>query len=183
MKKYFGKTISDEGVAVLEPFVGTGTFITRLLRSGLIRPEDLERKYKHEIFANEIVLLSYYIASINIESVYEEISGEVFGERTYIPFEGISLTDTFQLREQENQFDDPIFPENSERLRRQKEADIRVIVMNPPYSSGQKSANDNNANLAYPKLEGSRPEVVFLLSGLGWYLAGKSGWFCLGSKW
>ena len=183
LKKYFGKTISDEGVAVLEPFVGTGTFITRLLRSGLIRPEDLERKYKHEIFANEIVLLSYYIASINIESVYEEISGEVFGERTYIPFEGISLTDTFQLREQENQFDDPIFPENSERLRRQKEADIRVIVMNPPYSSGQKSANDNNANLAYPKLEGSRPEVVFLLSGLGWYLAGKSGWFCLGSKW
>jgi predicted helicase len=153
LRRHFGKSLSDEGVAVLEPFVGTGTFITRLLRSGLIRPEDLERKYKREIFANEIVLLSYYIASINIESVYEEVSAELLRNKEYVPFEGISLTDTFQLREQEGGFDDDVFPENTERLRRQKEADIRVIVMNPPYSSKQKSANDNNANLKYEKLD------------------------------
>lgn len=153
LRQNFGKTLSDEGVAVLEPFVGTGTFITRLLSSGLIKTEDLERKYKNEIFANEIVLLSYYIASINIESVYEEVSAEQAGENEYVPFEGISLTDTFQMREQDGRFDDEVFAENTARLKRQKEADIRVIVMNPPYSSGQRSANDNNANLKYNKLD------------------------------
>lgn len=149
----FGKTLSDEGVSVLEPFVGTGTFITQFLRSGLIRPEDLERKYKHEIFANEIVLLSYYIASINIESVYGEVANELFGKDEYEPFEGIALTDTFQLNENDGAFNSVAMPENSQRVKRQKDADIRVIVMNPPYSAGQKSGNDNNQNMKYTKLD------------------------------
>ncbi|MDO5878307.1 DEAD/DEAH box helicase family protein (plasmid) [Paenarthrobacter sp. SD-1] len=149
----FGKSLSDEGVSVLEPFVGTGTFITQLLRSGLIQPEDLERKYKQEIYANEIVLLSYYIASINIESVYGEVAKDLLGKDDYEPFEGIVLTDTFQLNEHEGAVQSIALPENSARVKRQKDADIRVIVMNPPYSVGQKSGNDNNQNLKYAKLD------------------------------
>lgn len=149
----FGLSLSDEGVSIIEPFVGTGTFITQLLRSGLIRADDLERKYKHELFANEYVLLSYYIASINIEAVYSEVAAEVLGSEKYEPFEGIALTDTFQLNEHDEAMQSVALPENTERLKRQKEADIRVIVMNPPYSAGQKSSNDNNANMKYPKLD------------------------------
>ena len=147
----FGKSLSDEGVSILEPFVGTGTFITRLLQTGLIRPEDMHRKYTHELFANEIVLLSYYIAAINIETVYAEVSGT----KTFAPFNGIALTDTFQLNESDNAFDSVVFPENSERVKRQKGQDIRVIVMNPPYSGGQSSANDNNQNQKYAALDAS----------------------------
>lgn len=153
----FGKSLSDEGVSILEPFVGTGTFVTRLLQSGLIKPADLHRKYTQELFANEIVLLSYYIAAINIETVYAEQSkklGVKSGE--YVPFDGIALTDTFQLNEDDGQMKyNDFFPENHERVARQKNQDIRVIVMNPPYSSGQTSANDNNQNQKYPVLDAS----------------------------
>ncbi|MBV7363535.1 DEAD/DEAH box helicase family protein [Actinomycetaceae bacterium TAE3-ERU4] len=151
----FGKTLGEPGVALIEPFVGTGTFVSRLLQSGLITPEQLEYKYKHEIFANEIVLLSYYIASINIESVYREIRKEQGHDNGYVEFEGISLTDTFQLYEADGTTleDTPGFDENLERAKRQKQAPIRVIMMNPPYSAGQTSANDNNQNLKYPVLD------------------------------
>lgn len=155
LKEHFGKTLGDTGVELLEPFLGTGTFVSRLLASGIIKPEQLEHKYKHEIFANEIVLLSYYIASINIEAVYRQIRIEQGYPDEYVEFEGISLTDTFQLTEGEGMlpgagFD---FAENVERLQRQRKAKIRVIVMNPPYSAGQGSANDNNQNLKYPTLD------------------------------
>ena len=89
LKKHFGKSVASEGVHVLDPFTGTGTFVTRLLQSGLIPKEDLLRKYTQEIHANEIVLLSYYIAAINIEETFHSLYG---GE--YVPFEGIVLTDT-----------------------------------------------------------------------------------------
>ncbi|WP_346763009.1 type ISP restriction/modification enzyme [Arthrobacter sp. Soil736] len=151
----FGKSLSDEGVSILEPFVGTGTFVTRLLQSGLIKPEDLYRKYTQELFANEIVLLSYYIAAINIETVFAEESKKNGVDHGYVPFDGIALTDTFQLNESDGAFDSVVFPENSERVQRQKNQDIRVIVMNPPYSAGQTSANDNNQNQAYPVLDAS----------------------------
>ena len=153
----FGKSLSDEGVSILEPFVGTGTFLTRLLQSGLIKPEDLHRKYTQELFANEIVLLSYYIAAINIETVYAEVATNagVSNEGAYVPFDGLALTDTFQLNEGDNQYESMFFPENTERVKRQKTQDIRVIVMNPPYSSGQTSANDNNQNQKYPVLDQS----------------------------
>lgn len=153
----FGKSLSDEGVSILEPFVGTGTFVTRLLQSGLIKPEDLHRKYTQELFANEIVLLSYYIAAINIETVYAEQAKKLGVESgEYVPFDGIALTDTFQLNEDDGKAEsNGFFPENHERVARQKNQDIRVIVMNPPYSSGQSSANDDNQNQKYPALDES----------------------------
>jgi predicted helicase len=148
LKKHFGKSISDEGVHVLDPFTGTGTFIVRLLQSGLISKEDLLRKYMKELHANETVLLSYYIAAINIEETYHSIMNS-----DYMPFEGIVLTDTFESTEKENSFEDELFGENNERLERQRKESIFAIIGNPPYSAGAKSDNDNNANIAYPILD------------------------------
>ncbi|MDO4252233.1 MAG: DEAD/DEAH box helicase family protein [Rothia sp. (in: high G+C Gram-positive bacteria)] len=160
----FGKRLTDEGVSIIEPFVGTGTFITRLLQLGLISPEDLQRKYKRELFANEIVLLSYYIAAINIETVYAETAQAAGLEVDYEPFEGMVLTDTFQLSESAGQLDVPVFKANSERAKRELEQDIQVVVMNPPYSAGQSSANDNNANDKYPVLDASIAQSYAKLS-------------------
>ncbi len=147
LKSEFGQTLGSEGVHIIDPFTGTGTFVTRLLQSGLITPEQLPHKYRHEIHANEIVLLAYYIAAINIEAAYHDIVG---GD--YQPFEGICLADTFQLYEQEDLIEHLKF-DNSARRKRQKKLDIRVIFGNPPYSSGQSSANDNNQNVSYPYLD------------------------------
>jgi len=147
LQKEFGQTLGSKGVHIIDPFTGTGTFITRLIQSGLIKPEELPHKYKHEIHANELVLLAYYIAAINIEAVYH---GEVIDE--YTPFEGICLTDTFQMYEKDDLVD-ALLEDNSARRKRQKALDIRVIVGNPPYSAGQTSANDNNANVQYPALD------------------------------
>lgn len=150
LKAEFGVSISDEGVHVLDPFTGTGTFIVRLLQSGLIKPEDLARKYRYELHANEIVLLAYYVAAINIEETYHDLAG---GE--YEPFNGIVLTDTFQMNEDDDELDGGgVFPENNERVEAQKALDIQVVVGNPPYSKGQESGNDNNQNLKYPTLDG-----------------------------
>ncbi|WP_459198388.1 DEAD/DEAH box helicase [Ralstonia pseudosolanacearum] len=143
----FGQTLGSKGVHIIDPFTGTGTFVTRLLQSGLIKPEELPHKYKHEIHANELVLLAYYIAAINIEAVYHGIVGG-----KYQPFEGICLTDTFQLYEKEDMVD-ALLANNSARRKRQKKLDIRVIFGNPPYSVGQESANDNNQNIDYPHLD------------------------------
>ncbi|MEN8400986.1 DEAD/DEAH box helicase [Acinetobacter towneri] len=147
LKQEFGKSIADEGVHVIDPFTGTGTFITRLLQSGLIPSNKLSYKYKNEIHANELVLLAYYIAAINIEAVYHS---EIIDE--YTPFEGICLTDTFQMYEKDDLIDQ-VLVDNSARRKRQKQLDIQVIVGNPPYSAGQDSANDNNANVKYPSLD------------------------------
>ena len=143
----FGTTLGSEGVHILDPFTGTGTFITRLLQSGLIAPEDLPRKYANEIHANEIVLLAYYIAAVNIETAYHEITG---GD--YKPFKGICLTDTFEMQEGDDLLAQ-IMPDNSGRRTQQKKTDIRVIVGNPPWSAGQRSQNDNAANQEYPGLD------------------------------
>ena len=136
-----GKTSVNK---VYDPFLGTGTFVSRLLQLGLISPQQLEHKYRHEIFANEIVLLSYYIASINIEEVYRQIRTKAGLGSDYVEFPGITLTDTFQLSEDERKIEgQDDFQANMERVKRQREAPIRVIVMNPPYSAKQASANDN----------------------------------------
>lgn len=147
LRTEFGQTLGSEGVHILDPFTGTGTFITRLLQSGLITKDELTRKYANEIHANEIVLLAYYIAAINIEASYHGIVG---GE--YRPFEGICLTDTFQLYEKDDLVS-RVLIDNSARRTRQKKLDIRVIIGNPPYSVGQRNANDNNQNIAYPSLD------------------------------
>lgn len=143
----FGQGLGSEGVHIIDPFTGTGTFITRLLQSGLITPEQLAHKYRHEIHANEIVLLAYYIAAINIEAVYHGIVGD-----QYQPFEGICLTDTFQLYEKDDLVSE-LLEDNSKRRSRQKKLDIRVIIGNPPYSVGQGDANANNQNVDYPHLD------------------------------
>jgi len=152
LQSEFGAALTQENVHVLDPFTGTGTFITRLLQSGLIRPEDMVRKYRHEIHANELVLLAYYIADVNIESVFQEVCPQ----SEYLPYDGICLTDTFQLGE--NSDDDifkGFFKENSEAVEAQRHTPIRVIIGNPPYSVGQKSANDNAQNQKYPVLDQS----------------------------
>lgn len=190
----FGYGLTDEDVHVQDPFTGTGTFIVRLLESGIIRPEDVARKYDRELWANEIMLLAYYIACVNIETTYqaltqarvdeiadqhftsrpaaetgpgteipkaETVAGEQSGGSAsqeapcarYMPFPGATLTDTFQITEKGDRADTSLIPANNERIERQLAAPIQVIVGNPPYSAGQSSANDDNANLHYPTLD------------------------------
>ena len=155
MRTAFGQSLGDPGVAIIEPFAGTGTFVARLLQLGVIPPETLKRKYTSEIFANEFVLLSYYIASINIEQVYHQVRAEQSVDEGYVEFPGMTLTDTFQLHEGDGTITQDFegLAANNERAKAEKDSAITVIVMNPPYSSGQNSANDNNQNLAYPRLD------------------------------
>jgi predicted helicase len=152
LKKEFDRNISDENIHILDPFTGTGTFMTRLLQSGLINQTDLDRKYQNELHANEIVLLAYYIAAVNIENSYHDLRND---GNEYEPFEGIVLTDTFQLGEtdESQKLFSEMFPQNSARVARQKKAPLRVIMGNPPYSIAQKSSNDNAQNQSYPKLD------------------------------
>jgi len=155
MNKEFGKSLSNHGVHIIDGFTGTGTFIVRLLQSGIIKKEDLLYKYTNDIHANEIVLLAYYIAAINIEETFHELTNN----EMYIPFDGIVLTDTFQLYEDCNEnewtkkINDLALPENSERAKKQRDLPITVCIGNPPYSIGQKSANDDAGNLHYEKLD------------------------------
>lgn len=171
LRKYFNKTIASKEVHILDPFTGTGTFITRTLHylksmmdRGEIQLEDILGKYVNELHANEIILLSYYIAAINIEAVFDEINGD---ELDYEPFEGIVLTDTFQSTETEDTLDDDFFGGNDERLKRQQEVPITVIMGNPPYSVGQGNANDGNQNLTYPILSGRIEETYAKHSNAG----------------
>lgn len=161
LRKYFSKSLIDKNVHILDPFTGTGTFMTRLLYHfkeqvdhGEITFDDILSKYMHDMHANEIVLLSYYIAAINIESTFEEINNEYGNEKDdYKQFEGIVLTDTFASTENKDTLDDKIFGENDERLKKEQEIPITVIIGNPPYSVGQKNANDNNQNVKYVNLD------------------------------
>ncbi|MDE0014218.1 MAG: DEAD/DEAH box helicase family protein [Candidatus Poribacteria bacterium] len=146
----FGKSLSDEGVHILDPFTGAGIFLARLLQSGLIQPDDLERKYRAELHANEIVLLAYYIAAVNIEEAFRGKRGQ---DMSYEPFNGIVLTDTFNLNKERNLFPKDWLPDNNERAERQQQLPIGVIVGNPPWSAGQKSAADDNPNVEYPELK------------------------------
>jgi len=152
LRDEFGSGLSEEDVHIIDPFTGTGTFVVRLLQSGLIPPEKLLHKYKHELHANEIVLLAYYIAAINIEETFHGLLGDK-GKDDYVPFDGICLTDTFQLYESGQQAFEGTFPENSARVKRQKASPIRVVISNPPYSVGQESENDSNKNLTYTALD------------------------------
>jgi len=147
LHKHFGESLASSGVQILDPFAGTGTFLVRLIQSGLIDPEHLQHKFDHELHANEIVLLAYYIATINIETAYHGVTGD------YRPFDGMILVDTFQMTEENDLVDKVVLPENNARAERQLAQPIRVIVGNPPYSAGQDSANDNNQNLEYPTLD------------------------------
>lgn len=170
LRKHFNKTLASENVHILDPFTGTGTFITRtlyylkqLMDNGEITYADIIRKYTRELHANEIVLLSYYIAAINIEAVFDEINGD----DPYVPFEGIVLTDTFESTEHQETLDDTFFGTNDKRLKRQQEKPITAIIGNPPYSIGQTSQNDNNQNTSYPKLDKRLAETYVAKSNAG----------------
>ncbi len=144
----FGKSLGSKGVHILDPFAGTGTFVTRLLQSGIISKQDLPYKYKNEIHANEILLLADYISCINIEAVYHDL----VDDNQYTPFGGMVLTDTFQLYEQERDMVADLLPDNSEKRIAQREKEITVVFGNPPYSVGQKDAGDRKENTNYPNL-------------------------------
>ena len=143
LRKEFRKSLGDKEVHILDPFVGTGNFLVRVMQE--IPKTRLQYKYDHELHCNEIMLLPYYIASMNIEHAYLDATGE------YKPFEGICLVDTFELAEAKQL---PMFTaKNTERVQKQKEAPIFVIVGNPPYNTAQISENDNNKNRKYPVLD------------------------------
>ncbi len=137
LRTEFGKSLSDPGVHILDPFVGTGNFITRVMQQ--IKTSRLPQKYKHELHCNEVMLLPYYIASMNIEHAYLERTQQ------YEPFEGICLADTFDMRAQVTMFAET----NTLRIRRQRQAPIFVVIGNPPYNVGQENENDNNKNRRY----------------------------------
>lgn len=164
LKKEFNTALTEKNVHILDPFTGTGTFLTRLLQSGLLRKEDIERKYREEIHCNEIVLLAYYIADVNIESVFHDITKR----KEYLQYNGICLTDTFQLAEKKhNELFTEFFKDNSKRVKDQLAAPVRVIIGNPPYSIGQKDANDDAKNLSYPELEKRLSETYTKYSKAG----------------
>jgi len=149
LKKEFGQSLSDKDVHILDPFTGTGTFMVRLLQSGLIAQEDLEYKYKNDLHANEIVLLAYYIAAINIEETFHDL---IEGHK-YESFDGIVLADTFQICEGKSDLEEKMFPENNKRVKKQMDSPIKVIIGNPPYSVGQAEENDSNKNMKYEYLD------------------------------
>ena len=139
LKQEFGKTLGSKDVHILDPFTGTGTFITRLLQSGLIAPQELEHKYKEKIHANEIILLAYYIAAVNIENVYQGIM-----QGAYEPFNRIVLTDTFMMGESET-LESNLMEKNNKRRNEQRDLkDIQVIISNPPYNVGSKGVEYEN---------------------------------------
>jgi predicted helicase len=120
LQEHFGTRLADKNVHILDPFTGTGTFPVRLIETGLIPADKLPYKYRHELHANEIVLLAYYIAAINIEESFHRVTGQ-----DYEPFPGIVLTDTFQMSEPQTGDLDEGLPENHERADRQKARDIQ----------------------------------------------------------
>lgn len=166
LKECFNKSLNSRDVHILDPFTGTGTFIVRLLRSGLIDVDNLLYKYTNEIHANEIVLLAYYIATVNIEEAFHDLTGA----EEYTSFNGIVLTDTFAMTERAELENNSLsgfssmFEENSARAKKQLSAPITVIIGNPPYSVGQKSGNDNNQNTTYDYLDKSIANTYVLHS-------------------
>ena len=139
----FGRSLSDTGVHIIDPFVGTGNFIVRLMQD--IQGTVLEEKYRHELHCNEVMLLPYYIASLNIEQEFFQRTG------TYLPFEGIALADTFEMLEPEQ--GELFTRKNTERVNRQKATDMFVVIGNPPYNAQQVNENDNNKNRKYPVMD------------------------------
>src|SRR2546429_6865441 len=143
LQREFGVSLSTRDVQILDPCVGTGNFIVNLIQR--ISGGSLAYKYEHDLFCNEIMLLPYYIASLNIEHAYYERAGD------YKPFEGIAFADTLNLEGQQME----LFSErNTERIQREKEAQIMVVIGNPPYNVGQVNENDNNKNRPYPVIDG-----------------------------
>ncbi len=142
----FGRSMSDSGVHIIDPFVGTGNFIVRIMKE--LDPIALERKYTAdppEFQCNEVMLLPYYIASLNIEHQFFTTTNR------YAAFEGICLVDTFEVAEERQM---TLFaPENAERVEKQKQTPMFVVIGNPPYNMRQVNENDNNKNRKYETMD------------------------------
>jgi len=141
LEKEFGKSLSSPGVYIIDPCTGTGNFVVNLLRR--MPGRDLPRMYRKQLFANEVMLLPYYIASLNIEHAYYELTG------SYEPFEGLCFVDTLDLAEGSQHSLGFMTQKNAERVERQRRSPITVVVGNPPYNMGQQNENDNNKNREY----------------------------------
>lgn len=149
LEEHFNSTLGDKKVHVLDPFSGAGAFIVRIIQSGLVSKKDLPYKFKNELHANEIILLAYYIATVNIETAFHSQTGRA------LPYEGMVLADTFQMMEgqERNMEDQMVLPENNALAAKQLEQPIQVIIGNPPYSVGRRSISDNSPNISYPTLD------------------------------
>jgi len=146
LKSEFGKSLSSPEVHILDPCVGTGNFIVNLMRR--MDKRDLPRMYRRQLFANEVMLLPYYISALNIEHAYYELTGE------YEPFEGLCFVDTLDLADVgQRDMIKELSEKNAERVEREKGAPITVIIGNPPYNVGQLNENDNNKNRKYELVE------------------------------
>ena len=143
LKTEFNRSLSDSGVHIIDPFVGTGNFIVRIMRE--IQKTALADKYQSELHCNEVLLLPYYIASMNIEHYFYNTTGR------YQPFEGICYVDTFETVEDRQLVFFP--PKNTERVAKQKETPMFVVIGNPPYNDGQVNENDNNKNRKYKVMD------------------------------
>ena len=142
----FNRSLSYSSVHIIDPFVGTGNFIVRTMRE--IRKIALAKKYTTELHCNEVMLLPYYIASMNIEHQFYEATGH------YQPFDGICLVDTFELAEDSHYYEASLFTEeNTRRVENQRETPMFVVIGNPPYNVGQVNENDNNKNREYPTMD------------------------------
>ena len=147
LNKEFCESLNDKDLKILEPFAGTGSFVARLIQSGIIKGENLHYKFENDIFSNEIMLLSHYISQANIEETFSHLTN------TYKPFNGGVLTDTFQLEEQESSLKTNLFPLNAKKREEEKNKTFKVIISNPPYSVGQQSENDANKNTSYKTID------------------------------
>jgi predicted helicase len=153
-EKHFGKNLIDEGVEILDPATGTGTFICELLEHFRGQPQKLWLKYKEELHANEVAILPYYVANLNIEATYAAIAGQ------YAEFPNLCFVDTLDnvaglgkfSGHQEDLFG-AVSEENVERIKRQNKRKISVIIGNPPYNANQQNENDNNKNRTYPRID------------------------------
>lgn len=143
LKTEFNRSLSDTGVHIIDPFVGTGNFIVRIMQD--IQKIALEDKYRHELHCNEVLLLPYYIANLNIEQEF------LHHTKKYLPFERIVFADTFELFDQQQM--ELLTEENTKRVQQQKAKDMFVVIGNPPYNAGQQSENDNNKNRPYEVLD------------------------------
>jgi len=172
LKSHFGKNFASEDVQILDPFTGTGTFLVRLLQSGLIPATRLPQLYANQLHANEILLLPYYIAAVNIESTLQQLRPDL----PYTPFPGILLADSFNIpthkpTDMVTGLEQNALAANNARRKRQMKSKITVIIGNPPYSGGQRSQNDNNQNVAYPELD-SRIEETYVAGTTATNVAG-----------
>ena len=152
LQEEFQRSLSDEGVHILDPFTGAGVFLARLIQCDLIQPDDLERKFREELHANEFLLLAYYIAAVNIEEAFRGRRGK---DNSYEPFNGIVYTDTFNLNKKKKPtlFPKEWLPDNSTRAENQQKLPIQVIVGNPPWSVNRKKSTPENPKAEYTTLE------------------------------